>query len=376
MRKITAVIKAIKNGPVPLWLKRRVFVANEERIAGLDAELAVLTNADCRDSREHRRADTRRKLLAGQAVARRLERRPGLAGLLRKLLGPVLHRAQQRRLFDLEGDGPLIPTVLVSKRPVAGTTRRADRMSPEERKTRIEEIKRERAELLDQRRELQAADRDSETPADPTLHRFIVLGGAFLSLARGRPWVTTWLRRLLDDYLTGKRDRALFSFESGPLVVGESEARRTGRRPARASAKKPKTRAGDPGPEAARRVTDVGTSDGSRAPAGGGAQAAGASPKRAEHATAGNVEQVWKPCRLPAASTSSAAGTGKQDWGARLDGVRAVAGLPEELVGTMITIETSGGKSWEEKVTEVVSRDNKCVVVRRSGAPRKRGMEG
>ena len=352
MPKAADVIQAIKHGDVPLWRRRRIFLVTEERIAGLDAELTVLTSADCTDSREDRRAHTRRKLRCGQAVARRLERRPQLAGLLRRVLGAVLQRAQQRRLFGLEGDGPVIPTVPVSKRAGAGATRRANRMSPKERKTRIEEIKRERADLVRQQRALQAADRDSETPADPTLHRFIVLGGAFLSLARGRPSVTRWLRRLLDTHLTATRDRALFSLESGPLVVGASTGPRI--------------------PEAARRVTDGRTSEGSRAPADGGSQAAGAGPTGAGHATAGDA-QVWKPCRLPGAPTSSAA---EQDWGARLDGVRAVAGLPEEIVGTMITIETSGGKSWQARVTEVVSRDKQCVLVRRSGAPRKHGKGG
>jgi len=372
MPKSADLLKAIKGGDLPLWRKRRVFLRVEDGIAGLDAELAVLTSTTRRDSREDRRASTRRKLRTGQAVARRLARRPQLEGFIRKVLGAVLHRAQQRGLFGLEGDGPVIPTVSVSKGAVAGATRRANPMSLKERKERIAEIKRERADLVRQQRALQAADRDSETPGDPTRHRSIVLGGAFLSLARGRQSVARWLRILLDHYLTAKRDRALFSLESGPLVVGGSTGPRTSRqRRARASAAKPMMRVGDPGPEAVRRVTDGRTPDGSRAPAGGGSQAAGAGPDRAGHATAGD-EPIWRPCRLRGAPTSAAAGTG-QDWGARLDGVHAVAGLPEDLVDTMITIETSAGKRWKARVTEVVRRDKDCVVVRRDGAPRNGG---
>ena len=160
--------------------------------------------------------------------------------------------------------------------------------------------------------------RGSETPADPAAHRLIVLGAAFLWLAREDPRVTGWLRGLLNKYVKAQRDRALFTFEAGrPLVADEiAEPRTSRRRPARASATKTDTRDGDPGPAAARRVTDGGTSDAWRAPAGGGSQAAGASAKGAAHATAGDAELVWSPCRIDADPTSAATGTEQRTWGA------------------------------------------------------------
>ena len=74
-------------------------------------------------------------------IRRRLELRPGLVRLVRRKLEPGL-RGTERRLFDLKGLGPLIP-VPASNTPVAATIRRADRMSPEERKERIAEMKRQ-----------------------------------------------------------------------------------------------------------------------------------------------------------------------------------------------------------------------------------------
>lgn len=374
----------------PLWRKRREFEKNEVKIERLKTEREVLKAADSRDSQERRRADTRRKLLTGRAIDRHVAQNPKEA---EEFVRPILRRALRGtdlRLFGLDGPGPLIP-VPVSKPPDAGTIRRADRMSPEERKTRLEEIDREMAELVRRRGEMQARDRGSAKPADPEAHGCIVLGGTFLGLARdhlSEPLdptarssgvdVEEWLRPILDRHLTAKRDRLLFNFGAGPLVDEFATPQTRRRRPVRASVAKPDTRDGDLDPEAARRVTDGGTSDGSRAPAGGGSQAAGESAKGAAHATAGDDEVFWKPCRIPAAETSSGAGNGKPDrvWGARLDGVSAVAKLPRELVDTMITIESSGGKTWRARVAEVIQREEKYVVVRRDDEARKDAMEG
>ena len=82
MPKAADVIKATKHGDVPLWRRRRIFLVTEERIAGLDAELTVLTSAVCRDSREDRRAHTRRKLrcrAGGGATARAAPAAGGIA---------------------------------------------------------------------------------------------------------------------------------------------------------------------------------------------------------------------------------------------------------------------------------------------------------
>ena len=66
----------------------------------------------------------------------------------------------------------------------------------------------------------------------------------------------------------------------------------------------------------------------------------------------------WKPKSL-----------GDNEWGAQLTG-DAVAELPQNLTGVPIIVATSKGKSWETRITEEVSRDDKTVIVRTAGKPK------
>ena len=66
----------------------------------------------------------------------------------------------------------------------------------------------------------------------------------------------------------------------------------------------------------------------------------------------------WKPKSL-----------GDNEWGARLAG-EAVAELPQNLTGVPIIVTASKGKSWETRITEEVSRDDKTVIVRTAGKPK------
>ena len=68
----------------------------------------------------------------------------------------------------------------------------------------------------------------------------------------------------------------------------------------------------------------------------------------------------WKPVRLD-----------DKSWGSRLTG-KAVADLPEDLDGAPIVVTASKGETWEARIKEVVSRDEKTVIVRDSGKPESR----
>ena len=65
----------------------------------------------------------------------------------------------------------------------------------------------------------------------------------------------------------------------------------------------------------------------------------------------------WKPKSL-----------GDNEWGSQLTG-KAVADIPQDLTGLPIIVTTSKGDSWEARITEVVSRDEKTVIVRDTGRP-------
>ena len=64
----------------------------------------------------------------------------------------------------------------------------------------------------------------------------------------------------------------------------------------------------------------------------------------------------WRPCKLD------------DGWGAVLDGPD-VAALAEDPRGTPISIIDSRGGSWTATITEVVSRNQRRIVVRDSGRP-------
>ena len=65
----------------------------------------------------------------------------------------------------------------------------------------------------------------------------------------------------------------------------------------------------------------------------------------------------WKPKSL-----------GDNLWGSQLTG-KVVADLPQDLIGLPIIVTTSKGDSWEARITEVVSRSEKTVIVRNTGKP-------
>ena len=74
--------------------------------------------------------------------------------------------------------------------------------------------------------------------------------------------------------------------------------------------------------------------------------------------TRGEVSgRFWKPKSL-----------GDNEWGSQLTG-KAVADLPQDLIGLSIIVTTSNGASWEARITEVVSRSEKTVIVRNTGKP-------
>ena len=60
---------------------------------------------------------------------------------------------------------------------------------------------------------------------------------------------------------------------------------------------------------------------------------------------------------------------GNSEWGAQLTG-KSVAELPQDLTGVPIIVTTSKGKSWESRITDVVSRDEKTVIVRTAEKPK------
>lgn len=69
----------------------------------------------------------------------------------------------------------------------------------------------------------------------------------------------------------------------------------------------------------------------------------------------------WKPVQVPVGD--------EKKWGSKFTG-DAVADLPQDLIGVPIIVTTSKGKSWDARITEVVSRDEKTVIVRTDGEPK------
>ena len=68
----------------------------------------------------------------------------------------------------------------------------------------------------------------------------------------------------------------------------------------------------------------------------------------------------WKPVRLD-----------DKSWGSKLTG-KAVAELPENLLGAPIVVTASKGETWETRIKKVVSRDEMTVIVRDTGKPESR----
>ena len=377
--------KTVKKNALPRWKRKARFLQIRERLARIPAAISRLL-AHQREAKPRQTRDTRRKFLVGWAVVERLVLRPALTKWVRTVLVAVL-KEEHRRLFGLEAGTPLIPEPElprpsgVAARPAP--TGRADAMTPKERQRLIEDLKREERDLKRELRELQAADRGEDEPADPKTHRLIVLGAALMTIASHRSSVTRWLRRLLDTHLKAKRDRVLFRLnESGPLVLEEDspDLPAIGRRPAKTSASdgQPTARAAAHGRDSPPSVAKGMKRDGSRAAASSGPHHRGASPRSSEDASARDAEQPipgWQPCRIKAA-TSSASGPRTRpatEWGARLTGRAAVAAVPQDPCGMTITVTNSNGDSWPTTIIEVVSRDEKAIVVRNSGRPRAGG---
>ena len=69
----------------------------------------------------------------------------------------------------------------------------------------------------------------------------------------------------------------------------------------------------------------------------------------------------WKPVQVQVGD--------EKKWGSKLTG-EAVAELPQNLTCIPIIVTTSKGQSWESRITEVVSRDEKTVIVLDTGKPK------
>ena len=359
----------------PRWERRKRIIQIRRQLAGIRTEKQDIRAEDERLARQRRSHDTRCKYLLGWAVRPRLERRLGLTEWLRRAVREVLTRVEDRQLFGLEPGTPLIPVYRSLRRSRAGASPapsvRPDRMSPEERRQRLEALKEEERELKRELRQLQDEDRGEDEPADPSTHRYILLGVVLHTKASRRRGVTRWLRRLLDTHLKDERDRKLFRLnEPGPLFL-KDESPDTAAIGQRAAS----NRAAD-GPAATHggntsRVAKAGERNGSEAAAGSGPrrQPTAHSP---EDVSAGDAQEPisgWLPCRLPAPPSDASGRRTVTEWGARLTGVRAVAALPHELGGTKITVTDSNNRSWNTTITDVIDRNPKSITVRTSGRP-------
>ena len=69
----------------------------------------------------------------------------------------------------------------------------------------------------------------------------------------------------------------------------------------------------------------------------------------------------WKPVQVQVGD--------EKKWGSKLTG-DAVAELPQDLTCVPIIVTTSTGQAWEARITEVVSRDDKTVIVHDTGKPK------
>ena len=358
----------------PRWERRKRIIRIRRQLAGIWTEKQDIRAEDERLARQRRGHDTRCKYLLGRAVRPRLERRLGLTEWLRRAVREVLTRVEDRGLFGLEPGTPLIPEYMSLRRSRAGASPapsvRPDRMSPEERRQRLEALKEEERELKRELRQLQDEDRGEDEPADPSTHRYILLGVVLHTKASRRRGVTRWLRRLLDTQLKDERDRKLFRLnEPGPLFLKDEspDAAAIGQRAA-------SNRAAD-----GSAATDGNTSRVAKAGERNGSEtAAGSGPRR--QPTAGSPEDVsaghaqepipgWRPCRLPAPPSDASGRRTVAEWGACLTGVRAVAALPHELRSTKITVTDSNNRSWPTTITDVIDRNPKSITVRTSGRP-------
>ena len=336
----------------------------------IQAELSALAAEEQHDrARQARADDARRKLLTGVAVLDWVFQHPRLIRFLRMALAAGLTRTRDRRLFNL-GDGPLIPAEdspgWPDDRPADETLVETPQagMSPHQRRVRIAHLKKRAAAV---RAELDALGKAYAPRRDTNnRQRRILVGAVLLSLSFGNERLTRRLRRLLNLRYPKARDRKLFVLEGdGPLVPPEEQAELRPTR--RQAAKPPSSNAGSfAAAGAVRRPRSA------PAPANGGGDAEGsdvADPTPNPDPAPDAQEPIpgWKPYKLRVESPSDSRGP---TWGAQLKGHAAVQALPKELVGRMITVTDSSLRSWNTRVTEIVSRDDARVIVRNSGLPR------
>ena len=354
----------------------------QKKLNAVEHELASLIAEEDEERDEERRAlATRRKLLAGFVVLERVQRRPPLIGWLRRVLAENLTRAYDRSQFGLEVDEPLIPQEEWPGWPEGPRTepRVADsprtRMTPGRRRARIALLQGRRKTILTELDGLLKASAP-ERETKNNLRRILV-GAAVLAESLRKKRVHQWLRKLLDNHLTAMRDRSLFQLQDdGPLLPEEERA---GLRLARRQAatrrapddSPPATDAVARNPRSTLQTADM--SGAARSSSAGDAVHAQAPESADNEAIPDSQEPIpgWRPCRVGGTdSPHSGSRTPISEWGARLASRTALKALPEELVGRMITITDSSQHSWNTRVTEVVSRDERCVVVRNSGRPR------
>ena len=301
---------------------------------------------------------TRRKILTGTAVLDRILTRLGLIGWLRRVLDAGLTRSCDRALFNLTGDGPLIP-----QEDWMGWPDAPEETLPEAPPTTLSAGRRRArlAYLTKQRTILRAELDELQTRYEPHRdrrndRRRILVGAVLLTRAFRRHGVARWLRRLLDRRYTAPRDRALFVLEGvGALVPMEDQAalRLTRRQAATRVSDRPLAADGQTRrqPSAATRASDGGDS---------------------VHLDVHELLPGWRPYRIEG-SASDSGGRTRSVWGARLTGRAAVSALPKELRGRQIGVTDSNCVSWTTTVTDVVSRDERTVIVRNTGRPRTDG---
>ena len=341
----------------------------------IQTELPTLAAEEQNDRKLQRRGDdTRRKLLTGAAVLHWVYQHPRLIRFLRMALDAGLTRTRDRQFFNLRNNGPLIPAEdwpgWPDGRPADETLAEVPRagMSPRQRRVRIAYLAKRDAAIraqLDDLAAKYAPHRDAKNK-----QRQILVGAVMLTLSFGNEGITRRLRKLLNLRYTEAKERKLFMLEGdGPLVPQQDQA---GLRPTRRQA--PKVQGSKARSSAAaggvRRPRSA--SAGANGSNGGGAS----EPKDPGHARsdpAPNVQEPmpdWKPYKLRVENPS---GPRRLKWGAQLRGHAAVQALPMELVGCEIAVTDSNLHTWKTRVTEVVSRDDACVIVRNSGRPRSAG---
>ena len=351
------------------------------------------------------------KFLVGHVVLNLAQQDPELIPGLRRQLDTGLTRANDRSLFRLDGDGPLIPQEEWPGWPdpqpaeTAAAARPHSHLTPAQRRARIAYLQNRQKTI---ERELEASLKaDAPQRNETNTQRKTLVGVVRLTLAFDDHEETNKLRKVLDDGLSEQRNRKLFQLDGdGPLVPEElwpalrvtkpqaAKKRDSNNPPPAADAAARSRRSASQRPDhSGRAESPKAGAVRSREPDSAGNEATSSqrpdsgrteSPKAGavrsrEPDSAGNEatspdaqEPIagWRPHRLPVQSASaSEAGKRKTVWGAVLKGRAAVAALPTALVGKRITVTDSNEKVWTTTITEVVRRDAESITVRNAGRP-------